>query len=945
MPVDERLLERKVRGIRQNPKLASIIDKMVVNTLDPYTKGQINIPDQGILRSISDVTTSNILDSKAIFQILPDVELAIQILISTITAPKDMITSKTIFKIVPGSLNVEAANALMGVLSRWWTNTYKINERYEEWLGDILAHTGSVALLVLPESSIDAMINGTKTISKESIAGTYNVKGWLPTKGFLGSNNVTAKTSVSQEGFFEIPNAQVGTTHKVNAKDLEISLEDYHGVKLKEEVDKTAKIKLDDTLFVTDNYEAIKAPLLSKAISDAKTTNIIKTKLSVGLESAKMPKVSELTSSDANKMNEGFFAKRNFKFVPGVVVPKLGMSDNIGHPLMIKIPSEAVIPVHVPSNPREHIGYFILLDGYGNPVANSQRTDTYSDLSKNLATRRELRLNNDVTSSMNGFGSYSYADTNGRVEIDRMARSYASIVEADLLARLRNGIYGNNVDISQPEEVYRIMLSRHLANQKTTLLYVPCDLMTYMAFDYNDYGIGTSLLDKTKVISSLRAVCIFANTMASIKNATGKKVLNINLDPEDPNPVQTVNELLHHYINSNAAAFPLGATSAKDLTDYLQKAGVSLMVQGNSRYPSTSMTVDDKQSSIATVDTTLTDDLKKTQMMGFSLSPETLDATQNVEFATSIVTSNLLLAKRTFIWQRIFCTFIRKFIVTYTENSQILVDMLKMSLENIKVKLPLELAEVYKQYLDEKGKVKNETADGYKEFIVKYFLDNLIIELPQPDTVSLTTKVEALNSYTAALDAIIDSYISSDTFNEFTSAEDLATNVDTYKACIRSYFIRLWAMENDFLPELEVLGEVDNKGKPTFDLVEVEGKHIANVNNMLADFTIFLAKDKQSREDKITAAMPEAPEEDDTGVTDSNDDGGIDDDSSASDDDSSTTDDDTEGTSADDLDATSDDLDDDSSTTEDDSKTNVENDNSTDGSAKDPGLDDLDLPE
>lgn len=943
MPVNEKFLERKVRGLRQNPKLASIIDKMQVNTLEPHNKGQINIPDQGILRSISDVTTSNILDSKAIFNLLPDVELAIQILISTITAPKDMINSKTLFKCVSGALNVEASNIMIDILERWWTNTYKINERHEEWLGDILAHTGSVALLVLPESSIDAMINGTKTISKENIASTYNVNGWLPTKGFLG-NPDNSKKVVSTEGFFEIPTKPLTALKEIPIKDFTISLESFIGT-IEEGKAKEATISLENNLFVTDNYEAIKAPLLSKKISEAKTANIIKTKLNVGLEASKLPKPGELNTSDINTLNESFFAKRNFKFVPGVVVPKLGMSENIGHPLMMKIPSEAVIPVHVPSNPREHVGYFILLDGYGNPIANSQRTDTYTDLSKNLATRRELRLNNDVTSSLNGFGSYSYADTNGRVEIDRMARSYASIVEADLLARLRNGIYGNNVDISQPEDVYRIMLSRHLANQKTTLLYVPNDLMTYMAFDYNDYGVGTSLLDKTKVISSLRAVCIFANTMAAIKNATGKKVLNINLDPNDHNPVQTVNELLHHYINSNSAAFPLGATSAKDLTDYLQKAGVSIMVQGNPRYPSTSMTVDDKQSSIATVDTTLTDDLKKTQMMGFSLSPETIDATQNVEFATSIVSSNLLLAKRTYIWQRIYCNFIRKFIVSYTENSQILVDMLKMSLDKVKVKLPDELADVYKQFLDEKGKVKDDTKDGYKEFVVKYFLDNLIIELPQPDTVSLNTKVEALNAYTQALDAIIDSYISSDTFNEFTSAEDLATNVDTYKASIRSYFIRLWAMENDFLPELEILGEVDKKGKPVFNLVEVEGKHISNVNEIIADFTIFLAKDKAAREDKIQKAMPD---QEGDGIDDDidNPDGGSDD----GNDSGNGMDNDTgsDGTGVDDTSDLNDGGDIDGTDDEDDVPSDTpdatDKDSGDNGSDPDTGLSDLDVP-
>lgn len=866
MQLNDKYIERKVRGLRGNPQLNSLLDKMVANTKPLQGNGQVHAPDQSVLRSISDVTTSNILDSKAVFELLPDVELACQVLVSTILSPKDMVNTIINYKVVEGSLPPDIANPLLEVVKRWFTNTYKINEKMEEWLSDVLFHKGSCPLLIMPESSIDAMINGTKVISKESLVNNLGPNGVVKPLGFLGTPANKEYEGMGLEShfeqldkaspYFDIPKDRI--TVSVEAQQLFMGVE-----KPNSEIGLEFKTKLN----ITDNFDLLKMPELTKKISEFKANNIIKPKLrtELGMEAGKPVNPKDLTELQLAKLNKSFYGKRNLKFTPGVVVPKFGMDANTGHPLWLKLPAESVIPVHVPSNPREHVGYFILLDMQGHPISNSNKTDTYSDLSRNLTMRRELRVATNSSAGSVGFGTNAYADQAGRVELDRMAESYGTIVEAELLARLRSGIYGNNVDVSAPEEVYRVMLARHLAEQKTTLMYVPAQLLTYMAFDYNDYGVGISLMDKTRVISSLRAVCIFANTMAAIKNATGKRVLNINLDPEDTNPIQTVNELIHHFINSNSASFPLGATSAKDFTDYLQKAGVSILVQGNSRYPSTSMTVDDKQSSIAMVDTQLTDDLKKIQTMSFGLSPETLDATQNVEFATSIVSSNLLLAKRTAIWSRVASNFLRKFVTTFIYNSQILVDMLKAVIKEKKIKLPKELSEIYKDYVDSNGNVKADTKDGYLEFVIQYFLDNLLVELPQPDTVSLEAKVTALESYTKALDSLIDAYISSDTFSDITSPEAVSSNIDMYKASIRAYFIRCWALDNNFLPELQVLAEFDDGGNPVFDLVKSQGEYIERVNDVIADFTIYIAKQKATREIKIAKSMPDT-----SGLTDAN---------------------------------------------------------------------------
>ena len=74
----------------------------------------------------------------------------------------------------------------------------------------------------------------------------------------------------------------------------------------------------------------------------------------------------------------------------------------------------------------------------------------------------------------------------------QMVSTYQDVVEADLLARLRNGIYSSSAKIASNQEIFRIMLSRSLAGDMTQVLWVPKELLTYVAFEYDEDGVKLS---------------------------------------------------------------------------------------------------------------------------------------------------------------------------------------------------------------------------------------------------------------------------------------------------------------------------------------------------------------------------------------------------------------------------------------------------------------------
>src|SRR5574343_1128803 len=180
-------LTKKLDPIMKDLTLSAMLKKMVEPMEPTYgSRSNLPAPDEMILRSISDTTTANIMDTKSIFQMLPDLELAEQILISSILSPKDMITVDLQYTVTHGSMESEFSAPLLRIIADHWDRNYKINEKLEEWLSDILFHKGSHHIAIIPEGSVDALINAGTHVSKESLASTFNTSGALNFKGILG---------------------------------------------------------------------------------------------------------------------------------------------------------------------------------------------------------------------------------------------------------------------------------------------------------------------------------------------------------------------------------------------------------------------------------------------------------------------------------------------------------------------------------------------------------------------------------------------------------------------------------------------------------------------------------------------------------------------------------------------------------------------------------------
>jgi hypothetical protein len=845
--------------IGSNPQTAAALSKLT-SAPDNYgfnDKGNKEITPNNIhdFRNISTKLAQEINDSRTILQILPDMELTAQILTSSVLSPKDMTTMELTYSSAEGLLPPEVAASVNAVIRKHFEQDYKIKALLPKMLRDIMFETGSFTAAVIPENSIDEAINGVREVSLEGFSDSINRDGSFKQLGILG------------------PVAEV----VANPAKIGISLESIHSntdinsVRTAMELVGVAGpgVALETFTFITDNPNVLKTPLINDRIRSDKINRAIR---SSALESLQpKSKMNDRQLASAVYKNNHF----TYKPVVSIKTPNQLNRRAVGNPLVLYIPSEAVIPVYIPGNVEKQIGVFVLLDGDGNPISRANDMDQYSQMSNRLAGGGNFAsaMLNKVKSSMDGF------NINSRDHIDYASRLYGSLVEQDLLQRLKNGVNGKGVKVGKNDEIYRIMLARALAKQHTQLLYLPGELVTYMAFKFNDNGVGKSILEDMKILNSLRSMLLFGNVMASLKNSVGRTEVKLKLDESDPNPQKTIEIAQHEIMRSRQQTFPIGVNVPSEMIDYIQRSAYEFSYEGHPGLPDVGVEFGEKSSNYVKPDTDLDEMLRKQGIMAAGLNPETVDATYQAELATSVVSQNLLLAKRVMQTQDQFTPLVSDHMRKYIMHSSALISEVKEVLFNNFDKLNTEL--VIAANVVENMEALSE--DNKEEIIIRFlneYISSFEISLPKPNSITLENQLKSLEIYSQGLDVALDAIIS-DKFFTNTFAGDVANDVSTVKESIKAHYIRQFMADNGILPELGAITATNSEGEAGIDLFEIQKNHFAALSKSLTQFMVNLQPFKDENNKTLSDLNVEVSEEgsvQSSEPTESTDDGGGNDD-------------------------------------------------------------------
>lgn len=859
--------------IKGNPAVYALLSKLNSSRQEESFKNNGDLsnttPDLDYMLGISSEKAQEIDDNETIMQLLPDMERAAQILCSYILSPKYLMKPELQFRPPKNLFPQNTITIITDEIKKYFKKHHDIEGKLYKILYDILFLKGAHITAVIPEASLDEIINSDLVdnsqesysirLSQESLSHVEQLllSSNRPSRGFLGQPNYqangqpkqfTRKPMVSHESVevhfgntddgFE-PKVSKSTEHYNTSirvpENIEFELPKEYAKTHKDAADKTIEIseegvwnikfdstKLDTLVEVSDDLSILRQSYIRKEMLSQESAR------AAGIPTGFKPTSLEReTFSDRNIIDKIFRKIDDINsYNTDVLELKKLKNDNqtarenLDEPIFINYPAEAVIPIFKPGAPSEHVGYLALHDEEGNPLSKAKPVNYYRELANGYNSRMTV---NTMASSLIQQGKTMFEGFSNKLDearqLEMLSRIHSNAIIKDILDRLKNGLYGKNLDVGDSAEVSRIMFYRALRGQRTRVLFVPKEVMSYMAFDYDNRGFGISLLDNMKVLISLRIQFMLAQLRAGIMNSIPETLVTLRIDEKDPDPRKTIQiaNVMALQSRSNSGLI-IGASNVQTIEDRVNQSNIRMAIESdNPKIPQIGHDISKTTADIPAPDNEVAEGIKRDTIMGTGLTPDMVDNSLSTEFAANVLQGNFITSLIAFQKQDRFnpllTDFVRKVITVspylHKRLREIIRDNLDEIIENVK----------------EASGDKSLSVKGLASSAIEVLIDGIIdkftsafeVTLPAPPNDNHESKAEQLQQYEERVDKAIEFVISQDTLPESIVSEEGANMVDAYAAIVKADLIRDWMLENNYMPEIMNYITVSDEGVQTYE--------------------------------------------------------------------------------------------------------------------------------
>ncbi len=790
--------------IKDNPVLASTINILVTDKNNPQLgKNQKDALIKSaraatMFASLTTIQTQRIRDAELIKKHLTDLKLVENILISSILSPKDLVKAEISYSYQDStSLPPTTAMAMLGVIRDHFKTGYKIEDKLSSILAEALFRSGSDPYMVLPETAMDQLINGDNgSISLED----YTEKA----KGLISSSILQSNTGKQIKSMNSILNKRNGFMDILT--DATVSQEaratEYKGKNGDKEI--TIDLTKDLGFTVTDNIELLKLPQVIKRVAERISNEAYyeygdpDLDLSMEAWDLKENGSKDTVSQESNNTPYGFLPADAF-MVGGrdtregtnseiVILNDTPKRPNIGHPTVMRWPAEAIFPIKIAGDKNKFAGFFGAIDESGNPVT-MDLTDFYMRNMGSVSTYTGANGNNSNVignASLQKWGIGMDGEQLKHEQYLYAQKLYASLAEAKLLEEIRNGVYGEDIEINAKQEIFKIMFARSLSNKRTRLVFIPNTLLTYFSFHYDENGLGVSLIEMNKEIEAQRIAIDYAQSMANLKAAIPQYKIDITLDEVEQDAEEAVEMQLHNWVKSQRATNVFNIGNPGDMITNIILFGAKVNVEDHPNYPKAEFNVDSSTGNYQVPDTAWSEKLEERNHMGFGIPHEIIKSFTGTDFATTAVLDNLMLMKTATEYSNLYIPQLRQFIINYVLASG---TMMK------------ELADILKESV-------NELSDEDKKIPIKrrikMFMDELVVSLPVADTKYNDTIKEQLENYAGIIDTIVDQCLGEEMSDSELLGEE-ADQIDRYKKYVKAYLLNDYIVRNNVVPAFTTL--------------------------------------------------------------------------------------------------------------------------------------------
>lgn len=832
----------------------------------------VNAHSQSDMTKISQEQQIRQIDNQNAIELMPEIEWACRVLISSILSPKDMTKRELTYSLKMEWLPPDIRQLISDKIKEEMELNYDYANSLYPIIKDALFIKGSHPRLVLPEAAVDRIINSGHTLSIEHLKSSFAESGTsLKSGGYFGPLFKNKGGKLTMESF----KRAMGNRTEADMLDEEPIM--FEVIKTGPDGKEEEGIEKLDLITITDNIDALKLPAYMEAIMATKRHELMKRPSSdwdgfdfglptptqedlkvttegnfiddsigaptVGGASPHVPGSSKQLYGVVNqkahvsKLDEDQFRATLYKAAPTNIVTHLripGVSAlprrSVGRPLVQSLPSESVIPIHAPGDPSRHLGYIILNDETGHPItlANSEQTIARASALFN-ATNNTNAVGGQNMGSMILSKAARNLGSNGKVtKMQELTKIFEQIIDENVIGRMMNGAYPGGASIGDVNDLYSLMMARTLCSMRTRIVFVPAEMISYFAFDFHDNGVGRSLLDRNKMLIGMRAGLLLTRTTSEMRNSIPLTEVTMRFDETDPDWEKTAEEALHIMSQTRQPQYPLTTLAVNDIMDWIHRAGFVFRFAEHPRIPDTGFEFNKIQHENKLPDSEFYDKLGQQLYMGFGIPPELMDTTYDPEFAVAVANRNIIFTQTILEYQKTLSGLMSDDIRRLATSDGLLVqeiaDIIKSKWGAIAANIPDEEKEIFKF-----------NPKNYAMELVNRAINSLYVSLPSPDTTTIENQATQFDLYEQFLDRALN-YIVSEDILSVDYGKELIGKISTMRPAIKAAYMRDYMARNNILPELADISSLSEDGKPVFNLLSVTKNHIQGLAVNLINF-------------------------------------------------------------------------------------------------------------
>lgn len=587
----------------------------------------------------------NKFDNEMIKRIAPEINMAAAIVIPSIISPNDLRDNQISIVSESKHITQDLNTKISAMLEEHFNNDLKLSDKIPDWLYDMLYSTGAHPVMILPVSELDQMINdpealvpGTesfrnfKNLSIDHLRPIFGIGDPSP----LDDHQVDTLSTRITPAIESIVDQYVSEATDIDGKDSKIA--SYNRSKAKK-----------DTALPEHLKKFVKAAIENMSIAD--NPDVLK------INKAKQQNAVDAITDKLKKVYR-------YKEAPFVSLGHGNTKKDVNHPVFIELPTESVIPIFVPGSPNDHIGYFVLIDEFGNPIR--------SDLDNTPKTTQSQSLTESLYTAF-GFPQDSIVSQNKRVQTSLMSDVYQQIITNHIKQRLEsNGLI--NTDIGTDNSIYRCMFQRLLSAKKTRLLFVPRELLTYFCFKHNEDGTGRSKLEDIKFILSLKMTVLICRYLSQMNMAVNRRTIELTIPDVVADPIAYIEAIKRNVIDKSMVNF---SWNPQDITTDLAQRSISVKAKGIAGAGDFEIINEQNQYQENTPDDGLSESLDKLIVLTLEVPPAAMNNLSENEYSRSVATVNIFFGRNMAKHQKIFCGHATSLIRNYTLLSTPLRDKIK----------------------------------------------------------------------------------------------------------------------------------------------------------------------------------------------------------------------------------------------------------------------------